>query len=1518
MNKMKKTLSIFLAVMMIISSLSVIFAFAANTKSSVTAATDIVISVPETVYMTPQNNYGTATTSVKYYVNNTVSTSGAITLDKENSKTVGKFYIYSTQISSVTSVSTSGATLSSFSTSTNGSLFYDDSFTMTLSSGISSSKTKTIEWTITCKMKDNSTATFYAYTVAYNPYLSPVFAAGRCKNTRGDNSFGSGMSWVSGIHGISTGGGYYPYNSFLPVYDGSHPTNGNGKQSPDIRFNSSQQCGLPTKGGWYTSKEYGYNYGDETLCVFERSAEAYINVDTSRYDNLNQIPNLTCGLWVSDAEGISNNNVYGYVGKLTNASDRITSGRNWYTRSNTSPSEWNASVSIWGGDRSTGRTNNNYKLTNVRMNMSVPSGWIYIRGALKTASGGDNCFCILDNYLNVVQVNKSSWRTAINNAQKYGFQRSWNTSNFDTWKAKLKAAYEALGNPTNTSYTTSNLTDATSTMANSAKADAWANDYGLVKVLDDSGNFNNKWTVSSLNTNSLSSYYGSKLTFTKGSYDYRTFIGSEKCVDAQTSGTVTSTAANLATTLGTVTTSPIDVFFMNPTTVSNGDHRRVYYFKGNDVNVTINPNGGLWNGSSSNSTITGSYSGTFSPKNPTKAYDSSNHYSFNGWELVSGSGGSLSGSTYTFGSSAGTLKAKWTSTAHNYTSSVTTQPTCTNTGVTTYTCSCGRSYTSNTPAASGHSWGTPTYSWSGTSSCTGTRTCSRDGSHTDTATATISSTVKTAPTCTTKGTTTYTATFSNSAYSTQTKDVQDIAKNPSNHASYGETLDESTKREPTYDSAGYTGDKKCDGCGAVRTLGEAIPKLEDLISLDAIKLEDTALSGSCSIAPSVHENDISYEIVGFSATGDHTLYKSSNKPDDGETLKLSNARIRKTSDSSFSYKFSSMDFTNLESFYVLVKVSGTNLHKYSVNDIYTYEKVTLVPPKNVMFDDASPAISFNNSSAENSGYGQWVRIADSGSPVSSPAALDEFGDLATAQQSTENSVRYSFGDAHRVSVSNTIDTDWPTAQFTFTGSGFDVISVTDSNSGIFGVKVYQGTDTNVEKPYKSKIVDTYYGYTYTQLFYNQRTHKIVNSADSNGTVLYAAVSTTPEANRVYGGIGTYFYTMDEQYAVKDNQNNPVIAYGWLKSTSSDVLYQVPCLNMDLGEVGTYTVIIQPMFTDALGHYNQSGDVKYYNFTLDGIRIYNPAGGNSEALAMYDANGETYTSYELVRGTINDASLVVIDGKDQLDEQQLPGYLAGAPKNELYLKKSGTAAFDVNFTNLTDAKLGLRALNGVSSSVIISNGTSTITVNVTSATEQYVSLKPLLTSGSSSTITVTNGGDGILSITRLMTTTNTAPPSPSGAPRRYLSVGPNTAQVALETVEMLNADIAIDEETVETTSTYDGTVTITLQTGEDAETIVIRDAEGNVVDPDSIEFTIDEEGIKNWTIVLTESESGEYTYTLQAEYENGYTGETEPTTVTVTVSFPEPEDTSIGGRLDKIKGFFERLIEFIRRIIKLFR
>ena len=106
---------------------------------------------------------------------------------------------------------------------------------------------------------------------------------------------------------------------------------------------------------------------------------------------------------------------------------------------------------------------------------------------------------------------------------------------------------------------------------------------------------------------------------------------------------------------------------------------------------------------------------------------------------------------------------------------VTTQPTCTTKGVMTYTCSkCGKTRTEEI-AATGHSWGTPTYTWStDNKAVTAKRVCANNSSHVETETANTTSQVTTAATCTTKGKTTYTATFTNSAFATQTKTVENI------------------------------------------------------------------------------------------------------------------------------------------------------------------------------------------------------------------------------------------------------------------------------------------------------------------------------------------------------------------------------------------------------------------------------------------------------------------------------------------------------------------------------------------------------------------------------------------------------------------------------------------------------------------------------------------------------------------------------------------------------------------------
>ena len=103
---------------------------------------------------------------------------------------------------------------------------------------------------------------------------------------------------------------------------------------------------------------------------------------------------------------------------------------------------------------------------------------------------------------------------------------------------------------------------------------------------------------------------------------------------------------------------------------------------------------------------------------------------------------------------------------------VTTEPTCTEKGVKTFTCSCGETKTEEIPAL-GHDWNEPTYTWKDDNSeCTALRTCKRDASHTESETVKPAETVTKEATCTEKGEKTLKAAFTNEAFAEQSKSAE--------------------------------------------------------------------------------------------------------------------------------------------------------------------------------------------------------------------------------------------------------------------------------------------------------------------------------------------------------------------------------------------------------------------------------------------------------------------------------------------------------------------------------------------------------------------------------------------------------------------------------------------------------------------------------------------------------------------------------------------------------------------------
>ena len=126
------------------------------------------------------------------------------------------------------------------------------------------------------------------------------------------------------------------------------------------------------------------------------------------------------------------------------------------------------------------------------------------------------------------------------------------------------------------------------------------------------------------------------------------------------------------------------------------------------------------------------------------------------------------------------------------------------------TCRAELSRSHTTIPATGHAYGAPTYTWAAdNSSATGKVVCAHDASHVIVETVTPAYKVLTAPTETTQGSGRYTATFADTHFTTQTKDVTIP------NLAHVHTLVKTAAAPASCTEAGHTEYWTCSGCGKV-------------------------------------------------------------------------------------------------------------------------------------------------------------------------------------------------------------------------------------------------------------------------------------------------------------------------------------------------------------------------------------------------------------------------------------------------------------------------------------------------------------------------------------------------------------------------------------------------------------------------------------------------------------------------------------------------------------------------------
>lgn len=252
----------------------------------------------------------------------------------------------------------------------------------------------------------------------------------------------------------------------------------------------------------------------------------------------------------------------------------------------------------------------------------------------------------------------------------------------------------------------------------------------------------------------------------------------------------------------------------------------------------------------------------------------------------------------------------------------------------------------------------------------------------------------------------------------------------------------------------------------------------------------------------------------------------------------------------------------------------------------------------------------------------------------------------------------------------------------------------------------------------------------------------------------------------------------------------------------DGLYQIPTICFDVEEYGTYKVKIQVMSAT-------TETAKYY---LDAIRIYNPVDPSSEdaeeAESAYQLAGEAGPMVTEVRDILLKAEDLTDNGRangivylDNMTEgtTNIANYEKDGPKNEVYLDSGNAIAFTIEgYDDTQQVYLGVKAPEGSASQITVTNGTTTRTIDITSATDMYFAITPT----SNGHVVILNSGDNLISITKIRTTNMQGDTTEAQA--LNFVVDENTLAYTQEfSVMALNAyDDIVTEEPAETEETVD--------------------------------------------------------------------------------------------------------------------
>lgn len=354
--------------------------------------------------------------------------------------------------------------------------------------------------------------------------------------------------------------------------------------------------------------------------------------------------------------------------------------------------------------------------------------------------------------------------------------------------------------------------------------------------------------------------------------------------------------------------------------------------------------------------------------------------------------------------------------------------------------------------------------------------------------------------------------------------------------------------------------------------------------------------------------------------------------------------------------------------------------------------------------------------------------------------------------------------------------------------------------------------------------------------------------------------------------------------------------------TAKALWQIPVMKVANLDYGKYDVTITVAYADFFSHGQNGGGS--YDFWLDAVRIYDPAGaadGSKENYEKaYKADGECWPTYMelrdmIIRGKSFAADstangMIFIDG--QTGNVSMADYTSYGPNNELYLAKGQAVAFRLNAAgNVADIQIALKAIQaGIKAHAVIAttDGAKLFDGDIETATDMYRSIL----AANEKTVVITNTGDGILSITNLKVTYSEKP----GAT--------DTLSLTMDEKSALAALSAVDEVLNPKTPFEPGKVDVRVE-DKDITVITSPDVDGIEIDGEKVtDFTVDSEtGNRIWKKPIDRILKDNPEISVVARDSNG--------NVSAPVTAPVVSGGSIGSLFG---GFIGRLIKNILSVL----